>query len=90
MQYHPLVSVRAIRALNQALKGFTDMEFANALLADPRMVGTKGHLASCGVGYREIKEIKDCVARSMPTLASQKRALSFLDELDKEQVHYDA
>ena len=83
--YHPLVAVKAVEELTGALMGLSDMEYANALLADPRMTHTKGMLASCGITYQGIKRVRNLVSGNIPTLESQKRALAFLNELDTQQ-----
>jgi len=83
--YQPDISAKAVIELTSALKEFKDVEYAKALLSDPRMSSNRGHLASCGVNMRKVKQAKDLVALSMPTLDSQRRAIEFLDQLDHEQ-----
>ncbi len=83
--YEPDIAAKAVIELNTALRAKEDMEYANALLADPRMTNTKGHLASCGVSYKQIKMVRDCVPGHLPTLDQQKKAQNFLNELDREQ-----
>ncbi|MCI5048912.1 MAG: hypothetical protein MRY32_01065 [Rickettsiales bacterium] len=82
--YHPAVAVKAVEELGNALLGFNDMEYANALLADPRMTNTKGIMASCGFTYKGIKYVRDLVSGNIPTLEAQKRALAFLGQIDDE------
>jgi hypothetical protein len=83
--YPPDIAAKAVIELTGALKAYTDVEYAKALLSDPRMSSNRGHLASCGVNMRKVKQAKDLVALSMPTLDSQRRAIEFLDSLDHEQ-----
>ena len=85
LHYHPELAAKAVRELTAALQGFSDMEYANAMLADKRMTNTKGVLASCGVGYKQIKEVRDVVSGELPTFDAQKRARAFLDAIDAEQ-----
>lgn len=83
--YAPDIAAKAVVELTGALKGYTDVEYAKALLSDPRMASNRGHLASCGVNMRRVKQAKELVALSLPTLESQRRAIEFLDSLDHEQ-----
>lgn len=83
--YHPNVADKAAMELSHALRAFRDMEYANALLADPRMTSTKGLLAACGFSYKGIKYIRDQVSGQMPTLEAQRRAMEFFQKLDSEQ-----
>jgi len=83
--YNPDVAAKAVEELTAALRGFSNMEYANALLADPRMTSTKGLLASCGVSYKDIKRIRSLVPGHMPTLEAQRTALLFLENIDREQ-----
>lgn len=83
--YTPDIAIKAVIELTGALHEFSDVEYAKALLADPRMSSNRGHLASCGVNMRKVKQAKDIVALSLPTLDSQQRAIEFLDKLDVEQ-----
>lgn len=85
LAYHPDVAAKAVIELKNALMGFRDMEYANALLADPRMTNTKGILASCGFTYKGIKVIRDLVTGSVPTLEAQRRAMAFLNDIDQSQ-----
>lgn len=84
-QYQSEVATKAVEALTEAMQDLQDEEFANALLADPRMTNTKGILASCGFTYGEIKFVRGIVSGNIPTLAAQKRAQAFLNDLDKLQ-----
>lgn len=86
MMYHPDIAAKAVMELSHAIRGFANMEYANALLADPRMTNTKGALASCGFSYKEIKTIRDQVSGNLPTLDAQRAAIEFLKNLDQEQL----
>lgn len=88
MIYHPDVAAKAVMELSHALRGFKNMEYANALLCDPRMTNTKGALASCGFSYKEIKMIRDQVSGNLPTLEAQRSAIEFLSNIDQEQRRY--
>lgn len=79
------IAAKAVIELTNALKEYHDVEYAKALMSDPRMSSNRGHLASCGVNMRKVKQAKELVALSMPTLESQRRAIEFLDKLDHEQ-----
>ncbi len=83
--YAPDISAKAVIELTAALQEYRDVEYAKALLSDPRMSSNRGHLASCGVNMRKVKQAKELVALSLPTLESQARAIEFLDSLDHEQ-----
>ena len=86
LAYHPDVAAKAVMELSNALRAFRDMEYANALLADPRMTNTKGLLASCGFSYKEIKQVRDQVSGHIPTLNAQRKAIEFLNQLDNSQM----
>ena len=83
--YHPDIAARAVMELTAAMRGAVDDEYANALLSDSRMISNRGHLASCGINMRKVKQVKALLG-GMPTLTAQKRAIAFLDGLDKEQL----
>lgn len=83
--YAPDIAARAVEELTAALQEYQDVEYAKALLSDPRMSSNRGHLASCGVNMRKVKQAKELVALSLPTLESQRRAIEFLDSLDNAQ-----
>ena len=85
LHYAPEIAAKAVHELTAALRGFCDIEYANALLADPRMTNTKGVLASCGISYKQIKQVRDVVPGHMPTYDAQKRAQAFLSEIDQLQ-----
>ena len=83
--YAPEIAAKAVNELTHALESFRDVEYAKALLSDPRMSSNRGHLASCGVNMRKVKQAKELVALDIPTLESQRRASEFLNALDREQ-----
>jgi hypothetical protein len=83
--YAPDIAAKAVIELTVAMKEYHDVEYAKALLSDPRMSSNRGHLASCGVNMRKIKQAKELVEVGMPTLDSQRKAIEFLDRLDHEQ-----
>ena len=83
--YPPDIAAKAVIELTQAMHKYSDVEYAKALIADPRMSSNRGHLASCGVNMRKIKQAKELVEVGLPTLECQRRAIEFLDSLDHEQ-----
>lgn len=83
--YAPDIAAKAVVELTSALEAYRDVEYAKALMSDPRMSSNRGHLASCGVNMRKVKQAKELVALSLPTLESQRRAIEFLNALDMEQ-----
>jgi hypothetical protein len=83
--YAPSIAARAVIELTEAMREGANDPYARALLADPRMVGNRGHLASCGVNMRKVKQAKQLVEVGMPTLEDQKRAIEFLNGLDQAQ-----
>ena len=83
--YAPDIAAKAVIELTGALQEYSDVEYAKALMGDPRMSSNRGHLASCGINMRKVKQAKELVALSLPTLESQRRAIDFLDTLDHEQ-----
>jgi len=83
--YAPDISAKAVIELTKAMRDGIDDPYARALLADPRMVSNRGHLASCGVNMRKVKQAKKLVEIGLPTLEEQRRAIDFLDKLDHEQ-----
>lgn len=86
--YAPDIAARAVVELTNALNGYRDVEYAKALMADPRMSSNRGHLASCGVNMRKVKQAKELVEVGLPTLECQRRALDFLNQLDRAQQGY--
>src|ERR1700743_21555 len=83
--YLPDIAAKAVIELTNAMGNPVTDPYARALLADPRMSSNRGHLASCGVNMRKVKQAKVVVELGMPTLESQRRAKQFLDALDGEQ-----
>lgn len=80
------IAAKAVIELTNAFKGAADDAYAVALLADPRMTSNRGHLASCGISMRKVKQAKDVLGAGLPMLDAQKRAIEFLDKLDHEQA----
>lgn len=85
MHYAPDVAAKAVIELTGAMRGNRDMDYAKALLIDPRMTSNIGLMASCGLTTREIKKAKEYMDNGLPTLETQKRAIEFLNGLDREQ-----
>lgn len=83
--YAPDIAAKAVVELTSAMRGGQDVEYAKALMADPRMSSNRGHLASCGVNMRKVKQAKELVELGLPTLECQRRAIHFLDQLDQQQ-----
>lgn len=83
--YAPDIAAKAVIELTGAMRSTVEMEYAKALLSDPRMSSNRGHLASCGVNMRKIKQAKELTEVGLPTLECQRRAIDFLDKLDHEQ-----
>lgn len=83
--YAPDIAAKAVIELTKAMRGGADDPYARALMADPRMVSNRGHLASCGVNMRTVKQAKLLVSLGMPTLEDQRRAIDYLNQLDHEQ-----
>lgn len=84
--YAPEIAAKAVSELTQAMRNRLDNPYARALLSDPRMVGNRGHLASCGVNMRKVKQAKHVMDVGLPVLEQQKRAIEFLNALDMEQA----
>ena len=85
LHYAPDIAAKAVIELTNAMRGYSDMEYAKALLTDPRMTSNYGLMASCGLTTREMKRVKSVMADGLPTLEAQKRAIEYLNELDHEQ-----
>lgn len=83
--YAPDIAAKAVIELTRAMRDMADMEYAKALITDPRMTSNIGLLASCGLTTREVKRVKSCMQDGLPTLDAQKRAIEFLNSLDHEQ-----
>lgn len=82
--YTPQIAAKAVAELTEAMRGAKDDAYAKALLSDPRMISNRGHLASCGVNMRDVKQAKKVLEVGLPTLESQQRAIDFLNQLDIE------
>lgn len=85
LHYAPDIAAKAVIEVTNAMRGFSDLEYAKALLSEPRMVSNYGLMASCGLTTREIKRAKSIMTEGMPTMEAQKRAIQYLDALDREQ-----
>ncbi len=85
LHYSPDIAAKAVIELTGAMRGYSDMEYAKALLIDPRMTSNIGLMASCGITTREIKRVKECMRDGLPPLNAQRRAIEFLNNLDFEQ-----
>lgn len=83
--YAPDIAAKAVIELTNAMGSPASDPYARALLADPRMSCNRGHLASCGVNMRKVKQAKDVMSVGLPTLEAQQKARDFLDKLDHEQ-----
>jgi hypothetical protein len=85
LHYAPDIAAKAVIELTNAMRSYSDMEYAKALLSEPRMVSNIGLMASCGLTTREVKRAKECMSDGLPTMEAQKRAIQYLDALDREQ-----
>jgi hypothetical protein len=85
LHYAPDIAAKAVIEVTNAMRGYHDMDYAKALLADPRMTSNMGLMASCGLTTREIKRAKECMKDGLPTLEAQRRAIQFLNQLDMAQ-----
>ena len=84
-QYYPSdISAKAVIEFTKAFRAFADVEYAKALLADPRMASNRGHFASCGINMRQVKVAKGMLPNSLPLMDAQRKAIEFLDTLDHE------
>lgn len=79
------ISAKAVMEFTKAFRKFTDVDYAVALMADPRMSSNRGHFASIGINMREVKTAKSFLPEMLPLMDVQRRAIKFLDELDREQ-----
>lgn len=79
------IAAKAVIELTNAMRAAADDAYAIALLSDPRMSSNRGHLASCGINMRKVKQAKDILGGGLPTMEAKKRAIEFLDQLDHEQ-----
>lgn len=85
LYYSPDIAAKAVIELTTAMRGFNDMDYAKALMNDPRMTSNVGLMASCGLTTREVKKAKEFLSDGLPTLETQRKAIEFLDKLDYEQ-----
>jgi|GEM_PF-2295652 len=83
--YAPDIAAKAVVEFTNAFRKFSDVDYAKALLSDPRMSSNRGHFASCGLNMREVKTIKSLLPDSLPLMDVQRKAIEFLDALDHEQ-----
>lgn len=83
--YTPEIAAKAVVEFTNAFRKFSDVEYAKALIADSRMSSNRGHFASCGINMREVKTAKKLLPDSMPLMEAQRKAIEFLDALDREQ-----
>jgi hypothetical protein len=86
--YAPDIAAKAVIELTGALKLGSHDEYARALLSDPRMVSNRGHLASCGVNMRKVRQAKDLLGPGIPTMVAKQKAIEFLNSLDQEQESF--
>lgn len=85
LHYAPDIAAKAVIELTNAMRADADMEYAKALLLDPRMTSNIGLMASCGLTTREVKKAKEYMSDGLPPLETQKRAIEFLNNLEHEQ-----
>lgn len=83
--YAPDIAAKAVVEFTKAFRMFSDVEYATALMNDPRMISNRGHFASCGLNMREVKQVKAMLPEVLPLMEAQKKAIEFLDSLDVEQ-----
>jgi hypothetical protein len=85
LHYAPDIAAKAVVEITNAMRSYRDMDYAKALISDPRMTSNMGLMASCGLTTREIKRAKECMKDGLPTLEAQRRAIQFLNQLDVAQ-----
>ncbi|MFZ4125228.1 MAG: hypothetical protein ACOYJ2_04055 [Rickettsiales bacterium] len=83
--YAPDIAAKAVIEFTKAYRQFSDVDYAVALISDPRMSSNRGHFASCGINMREVKSIKNLLPAQLPLMEVQRKAIEFLDSLDHEQ-----
>lgn len=83
--YAPDIAAKAVIEFTKAYRGFVDVDYAVALMSDPRMSSNRGHFASCGINMREVKTAKSLLPSTLPLMDVQRKAIEFLDALDHEQ-----
>lgn len=83
--YAPDIAAKAVVEFTKAFRRFADVDYATALINDPRMASNRGHFASCGLNMREVKQVKTMLPEVLPLMEAQRKAIEFLNELDREQ-----
>lgn len=84
-EYYPSeIASKAVIEFTTAFKAFADVEYAKALIADPRMSSNRGHFAACGINMRQVKAAKSMLPDSLPLMDAQRKAIDFLNALDHE------
>jgi hypothetical protein len=83
--YNPDIAAKAVMEFTKAFRLFTDVDYATALINDPRMASNRGHFASCGINMREVKNVKSMLPEILPLMDAQRKAIEFLNRLDLEQ-----
>ncbi len=83
--YAPDIAAKAVMEFTKAFEGYADVDYAVALISDPRMSGNRGHFASIGVNMRQVKTAKSLLPETLPLMDVQRKAIDFLDALDHEQ-----
>jgi ribosomal protein L22 len=86
VSYHSDIAAKAVIELTNAIAQEIDDTYAQALLADIRMSGKGGHLASCGISSQKVKQAKTVLKNDYPSVDMMARAVNFLDGLDHEQA----
>ena len=83
--YAPDIAAKAVVEFTNAFRLLANVDYATALINDPRMVSNRGHFASCGLNMREVKQVKSMLPEVLPLMEEQRKAIEFLDALDMEQ-----
>ncbi len=83
--YNPDIAAKAVVEFTKAFRLFADVDYATALINDPRMASNRGHFASCGINMREVKNVKAMLPEVLPLMDAQRKAIEFLNSLDREQ-----
>ena len=83
--YSPDVAAKAVMEFTKAFRLFSNVDYATALINDPRMASNRGHFASCGINMREVKNVKSMLPEILPLMDAQRKAIDFLNSLDREQ-----
>jgi hypothetical protein len=79
------IAAKAVMEFTNAFRKFSDVDYAKALISDPRMSSNRGHFASIGINMREVKTAKSFLPDTLPLMDVQRKAIQFLDALDHEQ-----